>query len=161
MRRAARRIPRRRRSDPRRSCGGTFGSWVVGLDNVSGVPDWLSDALCRAVTGDGLVRRRLYSDAHLSVLAYRRVVLLTSIDPGITRGDLLDRLLPVTCHPFPPERRLTDEEIDAAFAAAHPHLLGGLLTLTAAVLDRLPHLRLPALPRMADFARILAAVDGL
>jgi hypothetical protein len=36
------------------------GSWLVVLDNISGIPDWLSDALCRAVTGDGMVRRRLY-----------------------------------------------------------------------------------------------------
>ncbi len=32
------------------------GSWLVVLDNISGVAPWLSDALCRAVTGDGLVR---------------------------------------------------------------------------------------------------------
>lgn len=34
------------------------GSWCVDLDNLSAMPDWLSDALCRAVTGDGDVRRR-------------------------------------------------------------------------------------------------------
>ena len=28
------------------------GSWVVALDNLSHLPDWLSDALCRAATGD-------------------------------------------------------------------------------------------------------------
>ena len=38
------------------------GSWVVGLDNMSDIPDWLSDALCRASTGDGDVRRKLYTD---------------------------------------------------------------------------------------------------
>jgi hypothetical protein len=53
----------------------------VVLDNISGIPDWLSDALCRAVTGDGMVRRRLYENDDLTVLAFRRVVALTSIDP--------------------------------------------------------------------------------
>ena len=33
------------------------GSWVVALDNLSGIPPWLSDSLCRAVTGDGSVKR--------------------------------------------------------------------------------------------------------
>jgi Mg-chelatase subunit ChlI len=34
-------------------------SWAVGLDNVSALPAWLQDALCKAVTGDGIVRRAL------------------------------------------------------------------------------------------------------
>ena len=29
------------------------GSWAVAIDNVSTIPDWLSDSLCKAVTGDG------------------------------------------------------------------------------------------------------------
>ena len=58
------------------------GSWIVGIDNVSGISGWLSDVLCRAVTGDGVVKRKLYSDADLAVLAFRRVVILTSIDAG-------------------------------------------------------------------------------
>jgi len=57
-------------------------SWAVGLDNVSTLAPWLQDALCKAVTGDGIVRRALYSDNDVSVLAFRRVLALTSIDPG-------------------------------------------------------------------------------
>lgn len=34
-------------------------SWAVGLDNVSALPAWLQDALYKAVTGDGIVRRAL------------------------------------------------------------------------------------------------------
>ena len=52
------------------------------LDNVSDIQPWLHDAICRAVTGDGLLRRQLYTDSDVSVLAFRRVVALTSIDPG-------------------------------------------------------------------------------
>jgi hypothetical protein len=29
------------------------GSWVVGLNNLSDIPSWLSDSLCRASTGHG------------------------------------------------------------------------------------------------------------
>ena len=32
------------------------------FDNVDNIPPWLSDMLCRAVTGDGSSKRRLYSD---------------------------------------------------------------------------------------------------
>ncbi len=32
-------------------------SWVITLDNLSHLPDWLSDALCRVATGGGLATR--------------------------------------------------------------------------------------------------------
>lgn len=105
------------------------GSWIVPLDNVSRIPDWLSDALCRAVTGDGMVRRRLYQNDGIAVLAFRRVVLLTAIDPGALRGDLADRLLLLDLDRIPPERRRLDADLDAAFTRAHPRLLGALCDL--------------------------------
>lgn len=135
------------------------GSWVVGLDNISTVPDWFSDSLCRAVTGDGMVRRALYTDSGLSVLAFRRVVLLTSIDPGALRGDLADRLLGVECQLIDDAGRLEEAQLAADWAAAHPRVLGALLDLTAAVLEVLPGIHLTRRPRMADFGRVLAAVD--
>jgi len=116
-------------------------------------------ALCRGVTGDGLVRRRLYSDDQLSVLSFCRAIMLTAIDPGALRGDLSERLLPVALERITPDRRRLDDDLTAAWADAHPRLLGALLTLTSAVLAALPAVRLPSLPRMADFARVVAGVD--
>ena len=34
---------------------------IAAIDNVSAIPDWLSDAMCRASTGEGLMRRKLYT----------------------------------------------------------------------------------------------------
>jgi energy-coupling factor transporter ATP-binding protein EcfA2 len=135
------------------------GSWVVGIDNVSELRDWWSDALCRAVTGDGDVRRRLYSDADLAVFSFRRVILLNGIDLGAVRDDLAERLLTVELHRITERGRKLDADLAQLWTAAHPRLLGALLTLAAQVLDRLPEVRLDRLPRMADFARVLAAVD--
>lgn len=136
------------------------GSFVVALDNVDTISHWLSDALCRAATGEALVRRALYTDSGLSVVAFMRAVILTAIDPGAMRGDLSDRLLAVDLRPIPDARRRDDAEVKAAFEAAHPGLLTAALQLTGAVLGRLPSLVLPGLPRMADFGRVLAAVDA-
>jgi hypothetical protein len=133
------------------------GSWLVVLDNISGIPDWLSDALCRAVTGDGMVRRRLYENDDLSVLAFRRVVALTSIDPGALRGDLADRIVLFDLERF--QHRGEELHLDQAFHAAWPHLLGGLLDLACQVLAALPTVHVDHPPRLADFARILAATD--
>lgn len=135
------------------------GSLFVAIDNISTIPDWLSDALCRAVTGEALVRRALYTDSSLSVVSFRRAIVMTTIDPGAVRGDLADRLLAVELTAIPEERRLDDEQVEAAFAAAHPAILGALLDLTAKVLAILPSVELARRPRMADYARLLAGVD--
>ena len=137
------------------------GSWVVCLDNLSNIPAWLSDSLCRAVTGDGDARRRLYSDGDLYVLSYRRVLILTSIDTGAIRGDLADRLLSVELEPISGKGRRPSREMAAAINKARPRIFGALLDLVASVLAVLPEARksLTERPRMADFAEILAALD--
>jgi hypothetical protein len=136
------------------------GSWVVGLDNLSDVPPWLSDSLCRASTGDGDVRRKLYSDSDYAVFAFRRCIIFDAIDVGALAPDLADRTVAITLDLIPDEDRADEETFWSRWQDAHPRLLGAVLTLAARVIARLPDVRLPRKPRMADFARILAAVDA-
>lgn len=135
------------------------GSWVVALDNLSGIPDWLSDALCRASTGDGDVRRRLFTDGDLHVISFRRSVIMNGIDVGAVRGDLADRLVHLALERIDETDRCRDEELASQWRAAHPRVLGALLDLTARVLPILPMVELESSPRMADLARVLATVD--
>lgn len=135
------------------------GSHVVAIDNVSRLPAWLSDALCRAVTGDGDVGRKLYSDDDLALLVFQRVLLMTSIDPGALRGDLADRLLNVELDTIRPTSRKTEQELLAAFEENRPLILGALLDLVASVLEVLPAVRVEEKLRMADFCNVLAALD--
>jgi hypothetical protein len=137
------------------------GSRVVGLDNVSGMPAWLSDALCRAVTGEGLVRRALFTDDGLSVLFFRRVIVCNGIDLGIGRGDLADRMIVAELNRITDQHRRLDADVAHQWDDAHPRVLGALCDLTAAVLAELPAIELDTYPRMADYARVLAAVDQL
>ncbi|WP_199831780.1 ATP-binding protein [Streptomyces sp. ERV7] len=136
-----------------------FNSWAICLDNVSTVPDWLSDALCRAVTGDGIVDRALYTDDDVVVLEFRRVLAMTTIDAGALAGDLAERLLTIELQLIPDHRRREEAELDRAYADAHPAILASLFDLLAKVLKALPDIELSERPRMADFARVLAAVD--
>jgi hypothetical protein len=133
-------------------------SWTVALDNLSGeIPQWLSDSLCRAVTGDGDVRRALYTDQDVSVIAFRRAVIVNGIDIEVTQGDLADRMLRVDL-PRVTNRR-DDAELAEAWAEARPDILGGLLNLVANVHYRLPTVTVTSPPRMADYAKVLHAVD--
>lgn len=150
------------RSEPREAeqwALSAAGSWVVCLDNVSRITAWWSDMLCKSVTGDGWLRRKLYSDSSLSVISFRRVILMTSIDAGAMRGDLGDRLILLDLLPIGDGQRRTESEIDALYAQQRPLILGALLDLLVAALEQLPDVNLPTMPRMADFARVLAAVD--
>jgi hypothetical protein len=135
-------------------------SWVVALDNLSDIPPWLSDAICRASTKEGDVRRQLHTDKELAVFAFRRCVIFDSIDVGAMAPDLADRALPITLDRITDKRRRTEKVFWAEWEKAHPKLLGAILDLAVAVLKRLPAVSLAEKPRMADFAEILAAVDA-
>ncbi len=137
------------------------GCWAVCIDNVSGIPAWWSDALCKSCTGDGWIRRRLYTDSELSVLSFRRVVVLTAIDAGALRGDLADRLLLAELERIDDGARREERDLDARFHAMRQALFGGLLNLLAETLAEMPAVKLTERPRLADFGRVLAAVDSV
>lgn len=137
------------------------GSQVVAIDNLSAVPPTISDAFCRASTGDGDVRRALYTDGDLHVVAFRRVVVLNGIDLGGIADDLADRLVTVHLDRIAEGGHRQDAEVAAAWEQAHPKVLGAVLDLAAQVLATMPSVRPESLPRMADFGLILATVDHL
>ena len=145
--------------DPETWAISASASWLVAVDNISTISEWWSDSLCKAVTGDGWLRRKLYTDGDLAVLSFRRVILLTSIDAGALRGDLGDRVLLVDLEPILDSARRTEAEIDSHYEAARPQLFGALLTTLAKTLAELPNVGPIRLPRMADFGRLLAALD--
>jgi hypothetical protein len=132
-------------------------SRVVGLDNISRIKEEMSDAFCRATTGEGAAKRELYTDEDLIVQSYRRALVLTSIDPGSLKGDLGERLLPVEL--LRPKRRRGEEELDERLERLRPRILGALLDLVAEVLAN--PVKTPNAPRMADAANVMAAVDAV
>lgn len=133
-------------------------SWAFSFDNVTEIPDWLSNSLCKGVTGDAVLQRVLHSDEDIAVFSFRRVIAMTTIAiKHDLAGDLTDRMLLV--EPEVIEERIPEAEITRRRNAALPDALGAVLDLVAGVLRQLPSVDLPDPPRMADFARVLAAVD--
>jgi hypothetical protein len=136
------------------------GSWMVAIDNISHIQPWFSDAICKACTGTGLVDRELYSDDEVSVLKFRRCVMLTSIDAGALRGDLADRLVTLELERIPAKARRLESALKTNFELHRPRLFGALLDLVVQVLRELPNVEFDELPRMADFAQVLGALDA-
>jgi hypothetical protein len=124
---------------------------VMAYDNVSGLPGWISDTLCRLATGGGFAVRQLYTDQDEVLFDAARPVILNGIEEIVTRPDLADRAVFLTLQPIPEEHRRPEQELWAAFDAERPRILGVLLDAMVVGLKRLPETRLEKLPRMADF----------
>lgn len=135
--------------------------WLYCLDNLSRVQPWLSDAMSRTATGDSMVMRALFTDSDLSVVEFRRVVMLTGIDLGALQSDLADRVIRLELMEIPDQKRKEEAQIMNAWEKARPRILGAIFDFTAKVLAALPSVTLDEYPRMADFARIVATVDHL
>jgi hypothetical protein len=125
---------------------------VLAFDNVSGLPAWISDTLCRLATGGGFAVRQLYSDQDEVLFDAARPVILNGIEDIVTRPDLADRAVFLTLEPIPEDRRRPEQELWTAFEAERPRILGVLLDAVAKGLAELPRTKLDKLPRMADFA---------
>ena len=126
-------------------------SWIVALDNLSYIPHWLSDALCRIATGGGFSTRQLYSDDQEMLFDYQRPVIVNGIEELATRPDLLDRSLILNLPPLPEEKRKSEEEFWSEFEEAWPRILGALLDVVSVALGNLPNVDLKKLKRLADF----------
>ena len=69
-------------------------SWAFSFDNITDIPPWLSNALCKGVTGDAVLQRVLHSDDDIGVYSFQRVIALTTIAiRHDLAGDLADRIL--------------------------------------------------------------------
>lgn len=132
---------------------------VLAFDNVSGLPAWISDTLCRLATGGGFAVRQLYTDQDEVLFDAARPVILNGIEDIVTRPDLADRAVFLTLEPIPEERRRPEAELWATFEAERARILGILLDAVVEGLKRLPNTRLPKLPRMADFALWASACE--
>ena len=133
--------------------------WVVALDNMSELQDWVSDALARLATGSGFSARELYSDSDEFSFTAARPVMINGIGEVVNRSDLLDRAVLVNLAPISEDRRRLEAEFWTEFETARPLILGAVLDAIAGALDRVASIKLATWPRMADFARFVTAAE--
>ena len=134
-------------------------SWVLSFDNLSGIRQEMSDALCRLATGGGFSIRSLYTNRDEEIFEAMRPMILNGIDDIARRDDLAQRSLIVNLNAIEKDSRKTEEELWAAFEQAKPRILGALLDAVSAGLRNLPRVNLDELPRMADFAKWVVACE--
>ncbi|OQA06040.1 MAG: hypothetical protein BWY65_02296 [Firmicutes bacterium ADurb.Bin373] len=134
-------------------------SWALCFDNLSGMPAWLSDALCRVATGGGFSTRTLYTDSEEAIFDYMRPVTVNGIDDVVARHDLLDRALVLTLPVIPDNKRKDEARFWKDFEKARPGIFGALLDAMVTGLKNIHSVKLKSLPRMADFAKWVTAAE--
>jgi hypothetical protein len=129
-------------------------NYVAYFDNVSIIKPWISDELCRGVSGGGFSKRELYTDDDDIIYDFKRCIGFNGINLAATKQDLIDRGLIIEFERIPPENKREEKEIWAEFEAIRPQLLGYILDILVKVLqkERDGGIKLDKLPRMADFA---------
>lgn len=145
--------------DPRDFFIGVANGWVSAFDNLSYLPEQASDSLCRVSTGGGFATRALYTDDEEHLIDVMRPIILNGISNVATRGDLADRAIIQTLEPIPGDTRKTETEFWTEFDAAAPRIFGALLDMCVHGFKRLPGIKLPQPPRMADFATWATACE--
>jgi hypothetical protein len=133
--------------------------YLLAFDNLSGLPAWLSDGLCRLATGGSFAVRQLYTDDEEVLFQASRPLLVNGIEDVVSRADLADRAIFLTLAPIGEHQRRSESELWREFEVAGPRILGALLDAAVRGLQSLPGIRLTSLPRMADFALWAAACE--
>jgi hypothetical protein len=131
---------------------------VLAYNNLSSLPEWLSDALCVVTEGSSDSRRELYSDDEESIIFARAPAMLTAVTNIIAKGDLAQRTLYAGLAPVPDAERKDEPELWAQFESAWPEIFGALLTGLSTGLGRLSTIKV-TLPRMATFAKFVTACE--
>src|SRR5262249_37654231 len=99
----------------------------LSFDNISGLSDNQSDALCRLSTGGGHGERQLYTNKEEVVFEGRRPICLNGIEGTAERADLVDRTLLLMLSAIDSDRKRTEEDIDKDFVNAAPAIFGALM----------------------------------
>ncbi len=135
------------------------------FDNLDSLSPWQSDMLCQAATGGGISKRELYTDTEEVILSFLRCPMLNGINLVAGRDDLLDRSVLFRLERIDEEQRKPEAEFWREFEQDRPYILGAIFDVLSKAMAIYPTVRLPALPRMADFATwgyaIMEAAGGM
>lgn len=132
---------------------------VLAMDNVSKLPPWLSDALCRVATGAGFATRKLYTDCDESIICVQNPVILNGITEFAERADLLERAIVIHLPRIPDSKRRTEDSLYDELKQIDGKFLGALLDIISVGLGRIDKINPEHLPRMADFAKVVIACE--
>ena len=138
---------------------------VAYYDNISKLEEWSSDELCRAVTGSGSSKRKLWTDDDDIIYNFKRCVGFNGINMAATKADLLDRGLNIHVKRIEDKDYRTPQDIDREFEEIRPQLLGCIMDILVKVLKwkqegRKLNLKLKRMAEFTEYGEIISQCMG-
>jgi DnaJ domain len=125
---------------------------LLSFDNLSNLPEWLSDAISRLSTGGGQSERTLYTNTDETTFSGKRPVCLNGITDVAVRPDLVSRAIMLALAPITSVR--DEKDMELAFAAEAPAIFGVLLDgVVSGLLNLADVVISDPKPRMLDAAK--------
>jgi putative DNA primase/helicase len=134
-------------------------TFLLGFENISVIPAWFSDALCRTASGDSFVAVKLYTDDELAIHKAKRPVLMNGIPRLAEREDLASRTFTVHLPPMTADR-LTEPDLLARWQSARPRIFAGLLDGVCDALRKVDGVTLPEEPRLIGALKWATAAEA-
>ena len=134
-------------------------NWLLVFDNLSGISNHMSDALCKLSTGGGFATRELYTNNEEAVMAATRPVIVNGIDRITRRQDLANRAIVLSLPYILPKHRKTKEEIWDEYNRNAGSIMGLLCDAVSEALRNFENTEIQQKPRMADFAKWVTATE--
>lgn len=123
-------------------------SYFVALDNTEVLSRDFSNALCTAVTGATMAKRKLYTTNELGVFELHNTLLLNGLEIMPNQYDLASRCLLLKLKELDEKSRKTDEELEEKFSNDLPEILGAIFDILSQAMTIIQNLQPKKLPRM-------------
>lgn len=125
--------------------------YFAPFDNVTEIKDWVSDTLCRAVTGEGHSKRELYTDDEDIIYSFRSCIGINGINTALVKPDALDRAITYRLSRL--EKFKNEREFWGDFKKDKPAILGGMFNVLSKAMKIKENwtYKIPEGIRMADF----------
>jgi hypothetical protein len=139
-----------------------YHNYVLAFDNLSGISNDISDALCVVASGSGFATRKLYTNTEQVAFEFKRPIIVNGIDHLAHRADFASRSLCLEFTKIPKDKQKTDKWLANYVANALPGFLGAVYTAVAGALRRYDTVITDDIDsRLTDFTTwTLAALDS-
>jgi hypothetical protein len=135
-------------------------SRIIALDNLSTIPAWASDAICRICSGTGSRIKRNYSDTEEITLKGQCAVIMNGVSSVATAPDLLSRSIVLSLPRIPAHRHVREETYWKEFDRVAPYILGWFIEALGWYLGaKSTYEGAFELPRMSDFAHLVCTCE--
>jgi len=137
----------------------SLNAYVLAYDNLSGLRNDISDALCRTSTGGSNPKRKLFTDSEQESADQVRPVIVNGIDDIAVRSDFSSRVLQADLPLLPDKSKAGEEGLWGEYYRERPMILGALLDMTAAAMRGFAAEPISPNGRFKDLQRWVAAAE--